>query len=69
MDRFKSALSGKHLIPPKEPGPVFDDPNIQQDDIDFIRQAHILGKWGDVEYYGPGAAEAEERRARILGLR
>jgi len=62
--------TGKHTQPPQpdEPGPVADDPTLSEKDVDFILAEHILRKWGDVEYIGPGAAEAEKRRAESLGL-
>ena len=40
---------------------------ISEADADFILSSMALSKWADVEYYGPGAAEAEARRARRLG--
>lgn len=38
------------------------------DEQAFIASAMGFSKWADVEYYGPGAAEAEARRRRTLGL-
>ena len=38
------------------------------DEQGFIASVMGLSKWADVEYYGPGAAEAEARRRRSLGL-
>lgn len=40
---------------------------LYHDDAQFIRNATILSKWADVEYYGPGAAEANERRRQAIG--
>lgn len=41
---------------------------LHHDDVQFIRSATILTKWSDVEYYGPGAAEANERRRQAIGM-
>jgi len=38
------------------------------DEQGFIASVMGLSKWADVEYYGPGAEEAEKRRRRTLGL-
>jgi hypothetical protein len=43
-------------------------PGLFKKDADFILNAQLGGKWADVEYYGPGAAEANERRAVRLGI-
>jgi hypothetical protein len=69
IDRFRLAFQGKKLASPKEPGPVPGLPSIQEDDIDFILSEHALRKWGDVEFYGPGAEEAYARRNRALGIK
>jgi hypothetical protein len=39
-----------------------------EDERAFFASAMTLNKWADVEYYGPGAEEAEKRRRRTLGL-
>lgn len=53
----------------KEPEPRIAGRQIPTvDEQAFIASAMGLSKWADVEYYGPGAAEAEARRRRSLGL-
>jgi hypothetical protein len=41
---------------------------ISDDEMGVILSSMALSEWADVEYYGPGAAEAEARRAASLGL-
>lgn len=39
---------------------------ILREEADFILKEHTARKFGDREFYGPGAAEANERRNRRL---
>lgn len=64
--QFAGGWRLKH--PAREAGPIKEAPSVQEDDIRFIGNASMLSKWADVQYYGPGAAEAEARRAERLGL-
>ena len=52
----------------KSPGPLKGAPDAQMDDLAFIARSMGRSKWADVGYYGPGAAEAEARRAAALGI-
>jgi hypothetical protein len=69
IDRMRLAFKGKRYEPTKEAGPISGRPDIQADDINFILTEHILRKWGDVEFYGPGAEEAYARRDKTLGIK
>jgi hypothetical protein len=51
-----------------EPGPIAGHPSAQEADLAFVLNEHGRRKWGDVQSYGPGAAEAEARRAAKLGI-
>jgi len=62
------AHGGRLAFPAKTPGPIKGAPSVQEEDADFIVSAGLLSKWGDVEFYGPGAAAAYARRAERLGL-
>jgi hypothetical protein len=44
-------------------------PGLTEDDALFIARNIVAGRWTDAEYYGPGAAEAEARRAATLAKR
>ena len=57
---------GGRLKHPHEAGPIKGAPSVQEEDADFIVSAGLLSKWGDVEFYGPGAAAAYARRAERL---
>ena len=67
IEIMKLVFQGKRLMPPKETGPIAEAPDLQEDDIDFILSEHVLRKFGDREFYGPGAEEARLRRDRALG--
>jgi len=60
------AHGGRLAFPAKTPGPIKGAPSVQEEDADFIVSAGLLSKWGDVEFYGPGAAAAYARRAERL---
>ena len=64
IDAFKKVFKGKRLLPEKEPGPLRESPDLQDDDINFILSEHILRKYGDREYYGPGADEDRAEKER-----
>lgn len=52
----------------KSPGPFKDAPSVQMDDALFVARAMGRSKWADVEFYGPGAKNAEARRSEALGI-
>jgi len=66
---FKLLVAGwrRRRVEPK-PAAQSVVPALDEDDVHFITSEHVLGKWGDVEFYGPGAAEAYARRAKRLGI-
>jgi hypothetical protein len=57
---------GGRLKHPHEAGPIKGAPGVHEEDADFIASAGLLSKWGDVEFYGPGAEAAHARRAERL---
>ena len=67
---FKGAAMGAKLPPHGGgvTGPLKDAPHVAQDDIAFVASTGLLSKWSDVEYIGPGARQAEERRRAKLRL-
>lgn len=68
-ESFKDYMTGLRKAnpnPPRERSP-YGVPGVYEDDAAFIRNAMARSKWEDVEYYGPGAAAAEERRRETLG--
>ncbi|MGA2360890.1 MAG: hypothetical protein ABSG73_00365 [Candidatus Aminicenantales bacterium] len=65
----RAAATGQRSPLPKgEAGPFPGHPSVQMDDARFIAGTMTRTKWSEVEYYGPGAAAAEERRRQALGL-
>lgn len=68
VDIFKLVFRGKRPSLMKEPGPISEAPALQDNDIHFILREHILRKFGDREFYGPGAGEVGQQRARSLGI-
>jgi len=63
--RFLELVTGRRIRRPRVM--VTGTAPISEADAGFILSSIALSKWADVEYYGPGAAEAEARRARRLG--
>ena len=66
---FKEAFldflrTGRQRTPEKTPSP-YGARGVHDDDAAFILGAQLGGKWGDVQSYGPGQAEAEARRAGL----
>lgn len=68
LSLFRAVVGGKRLAPHREAGPLRSAPTAQEDDLRFVARSMLASKWGGVEYYGPGASEAEQRRAAALGL-
>lgn len=66
IERFRLAFEGKRIVPPREAGPISDHPGLQEDDVDFILGEHLLRKYSDRVFYGPGAEAAEARRAERI---
>lgn len=65
---FRAVVRGKRLAPHREAGPLRAAPTAQEDDLRFVARSMLASKWDSVEYYGPGASEAEQRRAAALGI-
>lgn len=69
LDVFLALLkTGRRPVPRRERGPFPEAPSAQEDDLAFVLGEHTRRKWSDAQFTGPGAAEAEARRAASLGL-
>ena len=63
--RFWYALHGYRVRPVGEPD-FMGERGLSEQDAVHIASTVLISKWADVEYIGPGAAEAEARRTARL---
>jgi len=61
VKRFLDAMSGQRRQRIEES--PFNSPGLFENDARVILESIYAGKWGGVEFYGPGAADAASRRA------